>query len=219
MTEFEKMRNGLLYNGTDWEIIKKHLRTFVLCEKYNKTSFIRIHRRQRLLKKIIPNSTDNALVFSPFKVEYGENISLGDYFFSNFNCIMLDVAKITIGDNAMLGPNVTLATPMHPLCHEERIVQDYPVGKIDLEYAKPITIGNNVWIASNVTIVGGVTIGDNVVIGAGSLVLNDIPSGVLAAGSPAKVIKKITEEDKLDVWQTYLDEKPPISKRDAKHLS
>lgn len=214
MNEFEKMRNGYFYNPTDKTIMLKHVKALRICEKYNKTSIINILRQRKLLKKLIPNAPKSLMIMTPFHAEYGENMSIGEDFFSNFNCMFLDVAKITIGNGVMLGPNVTLATPMHPLLASERIIQDYPSGHHDLEYAKPITIEDNVWIASGATVCGGVTIGKNAIIGAGAVVLSDVPPNVLIGGVPAKVIRELDEKDKLNVWNTYISETLPISTRD-----
>lgn len=213
MKEFEKMSNGLFYNPVNKGLLLKHVKALRLCEKYNKTSVINVFRQRKLLKKLIPNLPKNIAIMTPFHAEYGENITIGEDFFSNFNCMFLDVAKINIGKGVMLGPNVTIATPMHPLLAEERVIQDYPTGHHDLEYAKPITIEDNVWIASGVTVCGGVTIGKNSVVGAGAVVTSDVPENVLVGGIPAKIIRRLDEKDKLDVWNTYTSEKFPISER------
>lgn len=203
MEEFEKMKSGLLYNPAESGIAAKHNNIMALCEKLNRVTIKNQPRRKKILKKIIPSMGDGAFIVSPFNCEYGSNIKIGKNFFSNFNCIILDVAPVTIGDNAMFGPHVTLATPMHPLVASERAVQDYGDGIYDLEYARPITIGNGVWLASNVTVVGGVTIGDECVVGAGSVVTRDLPSGYLCMGTPCKPIRKITDADRLYVKETY----------------
>lgn len=218
MQEFKKMSNGYLYNPTDKTILLKHVRALRLCEKYNKTSILNILKQKRILKKLIPNSSGDMTMMTPIHAEYGENLIIGKDFFSNFNCMFLDVAKITIGNGVMLGPNVTLATPMHPLLSSERIIQDFPTGHHDLEYAKPITIKDNVWIASGVTVCGGVTIGENSIVGAGSVVLSDVPPSVLVAGVPAKVIRQLDDKDKIDVWNTYISETLPISERDKEKI-
>lgn len=218
MQEFEKMSNGYLYNPTDKKVLLKHVRALRLCEKYNKTSILNILKQRRILKKLIPNSSGDMIMMTPIHAEYGDNLVIGKDFFSNFNCMFLDVAKITIGNGVMLGPNVTLATPMHPLLSSERIIQDFPTGHHDLEYAKPITIEDNVWIASGVTVCGGVTIGKNSIIGAGSVVLSDVPPSVLVAGVPAKVIRQLDDKDKIDIWNTYISETLPISERDKEKI-
>lgn len=125
----------------------------------------------------------------------------------NFDCQLLDVAPIKIGDNVMFGPRVTVATPMHPFVAEERAISVYEDGEHDWEYAKPVTIGNDVWIASSATVCGGVTIGDGSIIAAGSVVTRDIPAGVLAAGVPCKPIRPITDEDRVFAIHGI---KPPI---------
>lgn len=213
MDEFEKMRNGYLYNCTHKDVTKKHKHAIRFCERYNKISMTKWAKRSRMISKLINCSSENTAITSPFMCEYGVNITLGKNFFSNFNCIMLDVAKIDIGDNVMIGSNVQLVTPMHPLLADERIVQSYPTGFHDLEYAKPIKVGNNVWISSGSTVCGGVTIGDNSIIGAGSVVVKDVPPNVLVGGVPAKVIRELDENDRLDVWNTYISEQKPLSKR------
>lgn len=136
----------------------------------------------------------------------------------NYNCTLLDISPITLEDGVWLGANVTIATPCHPFLADERINQNYPDGYHDLEYSKPVTIKKNAWIASNVTICGGVTIGENTVIGAGSVVTRDIPANCIAVGTPAKVLRYLDEEDRMDVWKTYIQEKTPLSRRDMGKL-
>ncbi len=208
--EFIKMKNGKLYNPNDIKLLAKRIKTRMLVDRFNKTHAWNIPRRMHLIKRIFPNGPYKTVFFEPtIKTEYGINVTYGKNFYMNFDCTLLDVAPITIGDNVMFGPRVVVATPMHPLVAEERMMKDYGDGLMvhDLEYAKPITIGNNVWIASHVTICGGVTIGDNVVIGAGSVVTKDIPSNVLAVGVPCKVVREITEADKLNVTEKYYGKK------------
>lgn len=123
----------------------------------------------------------------PFHCDYGYNIEIGENFFANYNCVILDGAKVTFGDNVFIAPNCSFYTAGHPIDVLQR--------NQGLEYALPIKIGNNVWIGGNVTVLPGVTIGDNTVIGAGSLVNKDIPSNVVAAGNPCRVIREITENN------------------------
>lgn len=156
------------------------------------------------------------MAFSPLHFEYGIHIQVGKDCFCNFNCSFLDVSPITLGDGVMIGPNVLLVTPLHPLLANERIVNDYPTGRYNLEYSKPITIGNGCWIASGATICGGVTIGENSVVAAGSVVTKDMPKNSLIAGVPARVIRELTDDDKMNVWETYLKEEIPLSVRDKK---
>ncbi len=207
--DFILMREGKLYNPTDQYITKRHDFALNLAEKYNRVPMRQVSRRERIIKKLIPNHGKNFCVWSNFHCEYGVNITFGDDLFTNFDCTFLDVAPIKIGNGCMFGTRVTLATPVHPLHFEERKQQQYPTGYHDLEYAKPITIGNDVWFASCVTVCGGVTIGDGAVIGAGSVVTRDVPARTFVAGVPAKVIREITDDDKLDVLKTYSAQEIP----------
>ena len=196
-TEKEKMSNGLIYNPTDPELVACRMKARTLADKFNRTKACELKKRQRLIEKIFPYHGKNPFFEPNIRVEYGFNTVFGDNFYMNFDCKLLDVAKIVIGDNVMFGPGVTIATPLHPLLAEERIAKEREDGFYDLEYAAPIKIGSNVWIASNVTVCGGVTIGDDCVIGAGSVVTRDIPSGCFAAGVPCRVKRQITEKDKI----------------------
>ena len=140
-----------------------------------------------VVKELLGKS-DHAFINPPFYCDYGSHIEVGKNFFANYNCMIIDVAKVTIGDNCFMAPNVAIYTAGHPL---------HPVARNSrYEYGMPVTIGDNCWIGGNVVIVPGVTIGSNVVIGAGSVVTKDIPDWSLAAGNPCRVIRQITEEDK-----------------------
>lgn len=141
----------------------------------------------RIVKKLLGKS-ENAFINPPFYCDYGSHIEVGKNFFANYNCTIIDVAKVTIGDNCQMAPNVAIYTAGHPL---------HPVSRNSLyEYGISVTIGDNVWIGGNTVILPGVHIGSNTVIGAGSVVTKDIPDWVVAAGNPCRVIKKITEDDK-----------------------
>ena len=141
----------------------------------------------RIVKKLLGKS-ENAFINPPFYCDYGSHIEVGKNFFANYNCTIIDVAKVTIGDNCQMAPNVAIYTAGHPL---------HPVSRNSLyEYGISVTIGDNVWIGGNTIILPGVHIGSNTVIGAGSVVTKDIPDWVVAAGNPCRVIKKITEDDK-----------------------
>jgi len=144
-------------------------------------------RVQKAFKKAVPDS-QNVNIVPPFYCEYGTHITLGKNFFANYNCVMIDVAHITIGDNCLLGPNVSLYTAGHPV-HPDTRNSGY-------EYGKAITIGNNCWLGGGTTVVPGVHIGNNVVIGAGSVVTRDIPDNVIACGNPCRVLRSVTEEDR-----------------------
>ncbi len=217
-TDLERMKGARLYNCTDKQVFLKHARALMLSDKFNRARVWNVPRQKRLIKKLIPNHGKNFFFMQSFRCEYGFNISFGDDLFVNFDCIFMDVAPIKIGNGVMFGPRVTIATPVHPLLADERIIQQYPDGYHDLEYAKPVTIEDSVWVASNVTICGGVTIGENSVICAGSVVTKDIPAGCLAGGVPCKVIRHLDEQDRMNVLQTYNKNEIPLSARDRAKL-
>ncbi len=214
ISDWERMISGKLYNSASKDIEKQHMRGLVLCDKFNRIPVWQAKRKQRTLEKLIPSAKENGLaVFAPFYCEYGVNIHIGKECFFNYNCILLDVSPITLGNGVWLGANVTLATPNHPFIAEERLNADYPDGRHDLEYSVPITIKDGCWICSGATICGGVTIGENSIVAAGAVVTKDIPANSMAAGIPAKVIRKIDEQDRLNVWETYVKNDLPISAR------
>lgn len=181
------------------------LRSEVLGGLLNATPLWLIPLRNLLVRKLF-GSIDGVPynVQRPFHCTYGKNIHAGKNFYSNFNCIILDQAKVTIGDNCMLGPNVTIVTTRHPPVADERRARassnSFAPGKLaDLELVAPVTIGDDVWIASGATICPGVTIGSGAVIGAGSVVTCDIPGNTLAYGVPCRPVRAITEADRLGV--------------------
>ena len=145
--------------------------------------------RENIIKNLFGSTKESCWIESPFFCDHGYNISVGENFFVATNCVMLDCGKIIIGDNVLIGPNVGLYTVNHAFNSKER-AEGY-------ERALPINIGHDVWIGGNVSILGGVTIGNGSIIAAGSVVTKDIPSGVIAAGNPAKVLRVITDEDKI----------------------
>ena len=193
----ERMIAGEFYNPNDKKLILARVRARMLADRFNRTKAWNIPYRTRLIKKMFPNGADGAFFEPNIRIEYGFNVKFGKNFYMNFDCQLLDVAPIEIGDNVMFGPRVTVATPMHPFVSEERAISTYSDGVHDWEYARPVKIGDNVWVASSATICGGVTIGSDTVIAAGSVVTRDTPSGVLAAGVPCKVIRPITDADRL----------------------
>lgn len=203
MNDFELMKSGNFYKPTDPKLLLKRTRARMLVDRFNKTHAWNLLRRFHLIRRIFPNGQKGAFFEPNIHVEYGENVTFGKNFFMNFDCTLLDVAPIEIGDDVMFGSRVMIATPVHPMLAEERKMQDYGDGFYDLEYAKPIKIGNGVWLASNVTVCGGVTIGDNAVVGAGSVVTRDIPPNVFAAGVPCRVIRPLTEEDRMNPKKRY----------------
>ncbi len=184
MTEREKMLAGELYDPLDTELVAARTRARNLCWELNAIRADDKERR-RILQELFGSGGDTAWVQPPFYCDYGSNIHLGHRVFFNFNCVVLDVAEVRVGDFTLLAPNVQLLTATHPWNAELRRHK---------EYAKPITIGSDVWIGGGAIIGPGVTIGDRSVIGAGSVVMRDIPACVLAYGNPCRVVRSITEE-------------------------
>lgn len=207
MCEKEKMLNGLIYDPLDDELVNLRQKSHILSKKYN-DCFENDESRDMILNELIPNKGENIYIQGPIQFDYGCNTTLGDNCYINFNFTCLDCSWVKIGKNAFIGPNVSLLTPIHPMRFQDRNIFKREEGVYtNKEYAKPITIGDNCWIAGNVTICGGVTIGDGCVIGAGSVVVNNIPNDVFAAGVPCKIIRKITEEDSLENYPDLYNKK------------
>ena len=183
MNEKEKMLAGILYDSTVEVLVQDRLKAKNLCYEYNLLKPNELDKKKEIIAKLLGKVGKYYTIEPNFYCDYGYNVEIGENFYSNHNLVILDPAKVTFGDNVFIGPNCGFYTPEHPINPIER-------NKL-LEYAKPITIGSNVWIGGSVTILGGVTIGDNTVIGAGSVVVKDIPSNSVAVGNPCKVIKKI----------------------------
>lgn len=188
MTEKEKMISGKPYIASGKELIEERQYAKDLIFELNSLNPREIEKRNEVIKKLLGNVGEHFYMEPPFRCDYGYNISIGENFYANYNCTILDCAKVTIGDNVLFAPNVSLFTAGHPIHFDPR--------NAGIEYAFPITIGNNVWVGGGVIINPGITIGDNVVIGSGSVVTKDIPSNSLAVGNPCKVIHEITEEYK-----------------------
>lgn len=187
MTEKEKAAKGLLYDANyDTELLEERARAKEVLYEYNNLPPRKGDEGKQLMRSFLGSTGKEFCITQPFHCDYGYNIEVGENFYSNHNLIILDGAKVTIGDNAFIAPNVGIYTAGHPLDVKQR--------NMGLEYAYPVTIGHNVWIGAGVSILPGVTIGDNVVIAAGSVVTRDIPSNVLAAGNPAVVKKTIENE-------------------------
>ena len=198
MTETEKMLAGKIYDPTDEPLATRRTRTHELCTEYNGTLESDSDKRETILRELAPNLGENAYIQGPVFFDYGLYTKTGKNFFANFNLTILDCAPVTIGDDVYMGVNCTLVTPVHPFMYSERNAKKKPDGTFyDDEYAKPITIGDNCWLASNVVVIGGVTIGSGSVIGAGSVVTRDIPPNSLAVGNPCRVVRKITEKDSI----------------------
>ena len=177
------MLAGELYDPLDQQLSDERVRTRLLIQELNSTREDDTEERSRVLQELIPNAGEELWLQPPFYCDYGSNMVLGSKVFFNFNCVVLDVAQVSIGSRTMFGPNAQVYTATHPLNHKERAS--------GLEFAKPITIGEDVWIGGSAVICPGVTIGDRSVIGAGSVVTKDIPSDVFAAGNPCKVIREL----------------------------
>ena len=183
------MLKGEWYNANfDEELIRERIFVKDLCIEFNNLKYSDIDGRRKILAEILPNvEVDAVEILSPFMVDYGYNVFLGAGTFFNHNVYLMDCAKIELGKKCFIGPNCGFYTAIHPLDVEKR--------NAGFEIAKPIQIGNNVWIGADVSILPGVKIGDNSVIGAGSVVTKDIPAGVLAFGNPCKIIRKLSEEN------------------------
>lgn len=189
MTEKEKAAAGYLYdNNYDKELVKERTLCKDKCFKFNQLMPSQYEEQKALIKEIMGKTKENFVITAPFWCDCGYNIEIGENFYTNHNCVILDCAKVVFGDNVFIAPNCCFSTAGHPIDAEQR--------NQGLEYAYPITVGNDVWFGAGVVVLPGVTIGDNTVIGAGSVVNRDIPSGVIAVGNPCKPIRKITEADK-----------------------
>lgn len=187
MTEKEKMLSGKLYNALDDELRNDMGECKEKLYKFNNMLMSETEERVELLRTILGDSGKFLYIEPPFYCDYGKNIFIGDKFFANYNLHIIDCAKVTIGDNVLIGPMCGIYTAAHPIDAEAR--------NKGLEYAREIKIGNDVWIGGGVTINPGVTIGSNVVIGSGSVVTKDIPDNCVAFGNPCKVQRPITDED------------------------
>ena len=182
MTEKEKMLAGEVYSAVDQELLEELMATREILYDYNSLRPSEIQRMKEILKGLFGHVADDEYIINqPFRCDYGKQISIGRRFFANFNFTVLDEARVTIGDDCFIGPNVSIYTACHSTDPEMRNSRQ--------EWAEPVSIGHNVWIGGSVTILPGVIIGDNVTIGAGSVVTRDIPSNSVAVGNPCKVIR------------------------------
>ena len=189
MTEKEKMRQQMLYDANyDPQLQQERIDCKELCYDYNALRPSQTEEQAELMKRILGKTGDTFTVLAPFWCDYGYNIEIGENFFANHNCVILDCAKVTFGDNVFIAPNCGFYTAGHPIDAERR--------NAGLEYAYPITVGDNVWFGGGVQVLPGVTIGSDVVIAAGSVVNRDIPDHVVAGGNPCRVVRPITEKDR-----------------------
>lgn len=193
--EEDKIFQGKLFDARKKELKDIKHKAHKLCQKFNSMDEYD-ESRLKIIKEFIGSIGEKYYFQGPIQFNYGTHTYIGENFFANFNTVIMDDGKITIGDNVMFGPNVSLMATNHPLIPEERIFMKYDDGHVSMsEYAKGINTGNNVWIACNVVVIDGVHIGNNVVIGAGSVVTKDIEDNYLAYGNPCKSIRKIAEKD------------------------
>jgi len=187
MTEKEKMLAGMLYDANyDKELLAERTKAKDLCYEYNRLRPSDEEGQQRLMQRLLGRTKGAFCIVAPFWCDYGYNISVGENFFANHNTVILDGAKVTFGNNVFVAPNCGFYTAGHPIDAERR--------NQGLEYARPITVGDNVWIGAGVHVMPGVTIGSNVVIGGGSVVVKDIPDNSVAVGNPCKVIRTISSQ-------------------------
>lgn len=183
MTEKEKMLAGEMYDPMNPQLIEERLKARLLFQKINQLGESNKKERDKLFYELLKEAKENLFIEPPFYCDYGYNIKAGKNVFMNFNCCILDVMEVKIGDNCMIGPNVQIYTATHPLEYKKR--------NSGREFAKRVSIGKNVWIGGQAVICPGVIIGDNVVIGAGSVVTKNFSDNVFIAGNPAKIIKTI----------------------------
>ncbi len=183
----QRMDDGDLYQADDPELVEIRLRCADLQETYNSTAERQEDLRAEVLRALLGHCGQDVIIRPPLLLDYGINFSIGDRSFVNYNLVALDVARITIGEDCFLGPNVQLLTPSHPIEPGPR--------RARWESAKPIVLGNNVWLGGGVIVLPGVTIGDNTIVGAGSVVTKDLPADVVAVGNPARIVRHIEDTD------------------------
>lgn len=188
MNQKERMLANLPYKAWMDGLSEEHHENLYRLYKYNKLSPKKSKKRDKIIKSILGSCGEHVTIKSPFVCDYGKNIHIGENFFANYNLVILDVGKVTIGKNVMFAPNVSIYTAGHPIHPESR--------NSGYEYGIDITIGDNVWLGGNVTVLPGANIGNNVVVGAGTVVRGDIPDNYIVVGNPCKLIREITEEDR-----------------------
>jgi maltose O-acetyltransferase len=182
-TEKEKMLQGKFYLASDKELVEERKRARKLTRLYNQTAETDREHRYALLKELFGSVEERICIEPPFRCDYGYNIRVGEHFYANFDCVILDVCCVTIGNNCLMAPGVHIYTAAHPVDAQERMQ--------GVEFGKPVTIGDNVWIGGRAVINPGVVIGNNVVIASGSVVTKDVPDDIVVGGNPARIIKRL----------------------------
>ena len=189
----DRIARGELYIGSDEDLAAEYERAQLILERYNTSAFAEQELRDRLLRELLKACGEGVHVRPPFRLEYGTGVSIGARTFLNYDCLMLDVAPVTVGADCQVASRVQFITATHPI--------DPHVRRIGWETAKPITVGDNVWLSSGVILCPGVTIGDDTVVGAGAVVTRDLPAGVVAMGVPARAVREISEADRVELPQ------------------
>ena len=197
MTEQENMLAGKLYHPGDETLAAARRRAQTLCWHYNQTAPDQLAEREALLRELLGHMGEGCWIEPAFHCDYGTQITLGDHFYANYDCIFLDVAPITVGSRVLLGPRVGLYTAGHPT--------DPEIRSMGLEFGRPITIGDDVWIGGNAVLCPGVAVGSGSIIAAGAVVTRDVPPGVVAGGNPCRVLRPISDKDRAN-WEAALRE-------------
>lgn len=192
MTEWERMVAGKIYFPGDTALLEARQRARVLCRQYNDALPEEDELRDEILHRLLGSVGKDCWIEPTLRCDYGCNITVGDTFYANYDCVFLDAAPITIGNNVLVAPRVCFYTAGHPIVPSVR--------NTGLEFAAPITVEDDVWIGGNVTVLPGVTIGRGTIVAAGSVVTKDLPSGVIAAGNPCRVLRAITDADR-EIWE------------------
>jgi maltose O-acetyltransferase len=182
-SEREKMLRGEFYDASDPQLVAERARARELTREYNRTTGNDPDRRERILEELFGSVKGDLFVEPPFRCDYGSNVHVGEDFYANFDCVILDVCRVEFGDDCLLGPAVHVYTATHPLAADERAA--------GLEYGNPVTVGDGVWIGGRAVLNPGVTIGDGAVIASGAVVTGDVPPDVVVGGNPADVIREI----------------------------
>ncbi len=187
MSELEKLKSGMFYNTDKTDLDNAHLAASELCFDFNHTRPFNLKKRQKIIRQLFAKVGDSYYIEPHLTCSYGFHMIIGNNFFANSNCIFMDDAKITFGDNTFIGPNCQFYTAHHPIHWENR--------NRKLQKALPITVGDNVWFGGGCVILPSVTIGNNVVVGAGSVITRDVPDNVIVVGNPAHILRYITQVD------------------------